>query len=442
MRQVDAIITTRPERLSALAARAAMEDGRLTATALLEACLERIAAREGTVAAWYHIEADVARTRARALDAGPQQGLLHGLPIGIKDIIDSHDMPASYGSPIYVGRRPSRDGATVALPRAAGAVILGKTVTTEFANRRPGPTRNPHDVARTPGGSSSGSAAAVADFHVPLAVGTQTGGSVIRPASYCGVHGFKPSLQHFGNAGVRTNTDAYDTVGLMARSVPDLALLRAAMMEIPWRAPDPASVAAPRIGICRTSHWDKALPESQAALEAAARALQKAGAIVTDLDLPPAFDGLHAAHRLVCGYESVRNYADELARSGHLVSEDFWKERASVGEVATLAEFRAALRLGDACRRAMETLWDETRLDALLTPSAPGEAPEGLAHTGQPIFNYLWTHLYMPCVTLPRYTGPHDMPVGVQLVGRRHEDALLLELSAWVDEVLERATAS
>ncbi|WP_431284381.1 amidase [Humitalea sp. 24SJ18S-53] len=431
---MDAPLLAAPERLGAAAARRAIAAGSLTATALLEACLERIAARNGTVAAWASIDIKAARAQARALDAGPEQGLLHGLPFGVKDIIDTADQPAGYGSPIYTGHRPGRDGATVASPLAAGAILLGKTVTTEFANRHPGPTRNPHDVGRTPGGSSSGSAAAVGDFQVPLALGTQTGGSVLRPAAYCGVVGFKPSFQHFGNSGVRTNTEAYDTVGLMARAVEDIALLRAAVMEIPHRAPVPAT--APRIAITRTAHWGDASAATQAAIAEAARAFAAAGAIVTDLDLPPEFAGLRAAHRVVCGFESVRNYADELNRSGHLVSQDFRDERASVGEVATLAQFRAAIRLGNACRARMDAIMVEQGFDALLTPSATDEAPLGLAHTGQPVFNYLWTNLAMPCITLPFVKGPNGMPIGVQLVARRHEDASLLDVAAWAERVL------
>jgi Asp-tRNA(Asn)/Glu-tRNA(Gln) amidotransferase A subunit family amidase len=433
---VNAITIKRPESMTALQARVAIEAGDLTAATLVEACLERVAVRDGAVAAWSHVDWEGARARAKVLDAGPQVGLLHGLPLGVKDIIETFDQPTTYGSPIYTGRRPSSDAATVALPRAAGAIILGKTVTTEFANRRPGPTRNPHDLARTPGGSSSGSAAAVADFHVPLATGTQTGGSVIRPAAYCGVYGYKPTHQHLGNFGVRTNTDAYDTVGLMARSVGDLALLRAAAMEIPYRPVDPSAVSRPRLGLYRTPHWDGAAPETRAALEAAAKRLERAGAAVVDFELPAEFAGLHAAHRLVCGYESVRNYADELLRAPHLVSDDFRKERVSPGYAATLSQFRAALRLGDRCRRLIDRLLQDSGLDALLTPSAPGEAPLGHAGTGQPIFNYLWTHLYMPCLTLPRFAGPNDMPVGVQLVDRRHEDARLLDLAAWADRAL------
>jgi Asp-tRNA(Asn)/Glu-tRNA(Gln) amidotransferase A subunit family amidase len=426
----------RPEELTALEARKALDAGELTAAALVEACLERIEAREPEVRAWVHLDPEGARRRARELDAGPQQGLLHGIPFGAKDIIDTYDQPTTYGSPIYADHRPPWDGSTIALARSAGAIMFGKTVTTEFANRHPGPTRNPHNGAHTPGGSSSGSAAAVGDFHVPLALGTQTGGSVLRPAAYCGAYGYKPSFQHFGNAGVRTNTEAFDTVGTMARSVADLALMRAAVAELPFREVHPDSVASPRIAICRTPNWDRALPETRAAIDAAQQALADAGAEIVDLDMPEEFSRLQAAHRLVCGFESIRNYADELRRAPDLVSDDFRRERVDVGTKATLAEYRAAMKLGIHCRRWMDETFVTEEIDAILTPTAEGEAPVGLAFTGSPVFNFLWTHLYTPAVTMPLFSGPTGLPVGIQLVGRRHEDQKLLDVAAWADRAI------
>jgi Asp-tRNA(Asn)/Glu-tRNA(Gln) amidotransferase A subunit family amidase len=425
-----------PERLGAAAARRAIAAGRLTATALVEACLARIAAREGAVFAWSHLDPSAAREAARILDRGPEAGLLHGLPFGVKDIIDTADMPASYGSLIHVGHRPGRDAGVVAAPRAAGAILLGKTVTTEFANRRAGPTRHPRDPARTPGGSSSGSAAAVADFQVPLAIGTQTGGSVIRPAAYCGIVGYKPSFQHLPNGGVRANTEAFDTVGLMARHVEDIALFRASCLEIPHAPPRPQDIAAPRIAVVRTPWWDAVTPPVRAALDEAARTLARAGAEISELDLPPDFAGLRAAHRTVAAFEAPRAYADEVARSAHLLSPEFHADRIVPGEAATLAEFRAALRLGAACRARMNALMVGRGLDALLTPSAPDEPGTDLANTGDSVMNFLWTHLAMPCVTLPFATGPQGMPIGAQLVARRHEDSALLDLAAWAEPIL------
>ncbi|MCK0207513.1 amidase [Starkeya koreensis] len=425
-----------PARLTASEARRRIDGGALTATRLVAACLERIERREPDVLAWEHVDAKGALETAARLDAGPTTGLLHGIPFGVKDILDTFDQPSTYGSPIYRGHRPPWDAATVALARAQGGIALGKTVTTEFANRHAGKTRNPLDPAHTPGGSSSGSAAAVADFHVPLAIGTQTGGSVVRPAAYCGVYGYKPSFRLLSNTGVRTNTEQFDTVGLMARSVEDVALFKAAVGELPFVPVAPDEVSAPRIGICCTPHWDQTEPATRDALDAAVRALEAAGARVVNVSLPAFFDALDRAHKLICGFESLRNYADELTRWPDQVSEDFKRERVEVGTAASLAEFRDALRLGERARRWMDAMIAEQALDALLTPSAAGEAPEGLASTGQATFNYLWTHLHMPAVTLPHFTGPRGLPVGIQLVGPRYADDRHLSLVAWADRVL------
>ncbi|WP_413723929.1 amidase [Sodalis sp. RH16] len=420
------------ERLTAVTARQAIDAGTLTAGRLLEACLERIDAREDDVRAWTFLDRAGARKQAAQLDAGPSRGLLHGIPLGVKDIIDTHDMPSRYGSPIYQHHHPQWDGASVALSRAAGGVVLGKTVTTEFANRHAGPTRNPLDLEHTPGGSSSGSAAAVADFHVPLALGTQTGGSVIRPASYCGVYGYKPSFQLIGNAGVRTNTEALDTVGLMARSVDDLALFKAALTETPYIAIDTPPLSALSIALCRTPYWDRAADESRRALEQTAELLASAGATVTELVLPGEFAGLEEAHRQICAFEILRNYADELRRFRELVSDDFITQRVVLGEQTTLEMFREAIMLGERCRSWLDRWFAERRVDALLTPSAQGEAPRGIAFTGNVVFNFLWTFLYTPAITLPHFTGPLGLPVGVQLVGRKYTDQHLLNVASSV----------
>jgi Asp-tRNA(Asn)/Glu-tRNA(Gln) amidotransferase A subunit family amidase len=409
-----------------------LEAGEVTAERIVQACLERIAAREPTVRAWTHLDRDGALAAARRLDAGPRAGLLHGIPIGIKDIIDTADMPTGYGSPIYARHQPPSDAATVALPRAAGAVILGKTVTTEFANRFAGPTTNPHNPAHTPGGSSSGSAAAVADHMVPLATGTQTGGSVIRPASYCGVYALKPSFGLFGTFGVKPNTELFDTVGVMARSVADLALGFAALVAVPFAGP-PAGDVAPRIGVCRTPFWDKALPETQRALAEAASRLSRAGATVIDVALPADYADIQGSHSTISGFEAPRNHADELRRHHGLLSVVL-REKIDEGRHLSLDQFRAARRHAERCRAGF--VGAMAGCDVLLTPSAPGEAPAGLESTGNPIFNGLWTLLYVPCVTLPGFSGPTGLPVGVQLVGRRFHDPALLEAAAWVDRHL------
>lgn len=424
------------ETLTALQARKLIDEGALTATGLLEACLERIGHRESDVHAWAYLDRALARAQAAELDRHPGRGLLHGIPFGIKDIIDTFDMPSRYGSPIYADHQPAWDAGAVALARAAGGLALGKTVTTEFANRHPGPTRNPHNLAHTPGGSSSGSAAAVADFHVLLAIGTQTGGSVIRPAAYCGVYGYKPTFQTVPNAGVRTNTDAFDTVGMMARSIGDLALFRAALSAIPYVAVEATPIRSLRFGVCRTPWWESAQAESRDAVTQTVEHLSTRGAGIVAFDLPAMFADAESAHRLICAFEIVRNYADELAHSRDQLSEDFRRIRVEPGQGASLAEFRSAHRCIERCRLWFAQALAEHEIDALITPSAPGEAPAGIASSGNPIFNFLWTALYAPAITLPRFSGPHGLPVGVQLVGAPFQDHRLFQLAMAVDDLL------
>ena len=308
-----------PNRLSATTIAGLVENGELTAEAVVKSCLERIAECEPVVRAWSHLAADQALAAARAFDAAGRKALLNGVPFGVKDIFDTVDMPTTYGSPIYVGWRPAADASAAALPRAAGGILLGKTVTTEFANRQPGPTTNPHNPDFSPGGSSSGSAAAVADFMVPLAIGTQTGGSVIRPAAYCGVVGFKPSFGLFPPAGMRINTETLDTVGIMARSVGDIALFRAAMMAIPY-SPPAMPESAPRLALCRAPHWEHARPEGRAALEAAADRLAAAGAVISETRLPAECENGDERQRVLGSFEGLRNHMPELYRHEALLS--------------------------------------------------------------------------------------------------------------------------
>src|ERR1700730_15488460 len=300
-----------PHRLSATSLVRLVEGGELTCEAIVRSCLERIADREPVVRAWSHLASEPALTKAREADKGRQKTLLMGVPFGIKDIFDTAGMPTTYGSPIYVGCRPASDASAAALPSAAGGILLGKTVTTEFANRHPGPTTNPHDPDFTPGGSSSGSAAAVADFMVPLAIGTQTGGSVIRPAAYCGVVGFKPSFGLFPPAGMRINTEAFDTVGIMARSVGDIALFRAAMLAIPY-VPPAMPETAPRLGLCRGPHWDEAQPEGRAILEAADDSPAAAGAMIRETELPRECADGDEIQDTLGSFEGLRNHMPEL----------------------------------------------------------------------------------------------------------------------------------
>ncbi len=418
-----------PCRLTATEAMRHLRGGTLSAVELLESCLARIAAREPVVRAFVTLDAEAARA---ALDRAPG-GPLHGLPIGVKDVLDVAGMAAEYGSPIWHHYMPRADAAAVAWARAAGAVVLGKTVTTEFATRKPGPTANPHDPRRTPGGSSSGSAAAVADCFLPLAFGTQTGGSVIRPAAFCGVVGYKPTFGLIPRLGPKLMSDSLDTIGVLARSVADCALFAGAVARRDLGDPDHKPDRPPRVGLCRSPSWPQAAPETQALLERAGTTLAGAGAFVTARELPPAFDALNAAHPLVMQAESAMEMGWELLEQRDLISADL-RERLEWGAAqpaAALAEALATFaHLQAAFPQAVEGL------DVLLTPSAPGEAPLGLESTGDPVFNHIWTALHVPCVTVPAGTGPNGAPLGVQVVGCRGEDRAVLAWAQWIAAAL------
>lgn len=420
-------------RLSASEAVERINQGKLTSEALVRACLERIEEREPEVEAWVHLDADYSLAQARERDRASKHGPVHGLPFAVKDIMDTADMPTGYGSPIYEGYRPRADAACVALTRAAGGVLLGKTVTTEFASRHPGKTRNPHDPTHTPGGSSSGSAAAVGDFMAFMAFGTQTLGSVIRPASFCGCVGYKPSYGEISTTGVKENTGSFDTVGLFGRAVEDLPLFRAAVTGEPVRPLGTVSVKGLRVGLCRTPLWDKAQDYTKGFVEGAAAQLAKAGAAVSDLDLGGPFADFEPMGRRVSDYEISRALSWERTHHFHLLSE-FQQGKMKDWPVVSYEEYREAERVMAACRAYLDEASKE--LDVLLTPSAPGEAPEGLNNTGDTSFNILATWTYVPCVTLPVFKGPSGLPVGLQLVGHRCRDHRLFETSRAVLSVL------
>jgi amidase len=365
---------------------------------------------------------------ARARDAEPRRSPLHGIPVAVKDIIDTAGMPTAYGSPIYEGHRPRADAACVALLKQAGAVIMGKTVTAEFAMSHPGRTRNPLNPAHTPGGSSSGSAAAVADGMAPLALGTQTGGSVLRPAAFCGIVGFKPTFDAISPIGVKANSKSFDTVGLLGRTVADVGLAFAVMTGSPVTLP---AMEKPRIGFCRTLQWHQASPATQSALEGAAARLSQAGARVTEFVLPPKFKELPAARNLVGNREGALALAWERS---HFEDKIAVRDKLRKGDAITLDEYHAAQQVLEECRRLLDSSF--TDYDALLVPAASAEAPAGLASTGDSIFNQLWTALHTPCVTVPVFTGPAGLPMGAQLVGRRGADFHTLACAAWVHQAL------
>jgi amidase len=404
----------------------------------VRSCLERIDSRESEVKAWIHLDRDFALAQARERDRSANRGPLHGVPFAAKDIMNTADLPTEYGSPIYKGNRPAADAACVALSRAAGGVLLGKTVTTEFASRFPwGKTSNPHNPRHTPGGSSSGSAAAVADLMVPLAFGTQTVGSVIRPAAFCGCIGYKPSFGEFSTEGVKQNTASFDTVGLFARALEDLALFRAALTGF---APKPV-IAMPinelKIGFCRTLFWDRAEPYTKTLLEEAATALTKGGAKVTDVDLGKPFEAFEAMGRRINDYEFSRAVTWERTHHWKLLSE-FQREKLSTWLNVSYEQYREAEAVLDRCRRHLTDAMKA--IDLLLTPSALGEAPAGLSSTGDTSFNILSTWTYTPCVTLPVFTGPSGLPVGIQLIGHRNQDHRLLEGAQAVYRVISQST--
>jgi Asp-tRNA(Asn)/Glu-tRNA(Gln) amidotransferase A subunit family amidase len=411
--------------------------GEITCEAVTRACLDRIAAREGVIHAWASIDPELALAQARALDHGAARGPLYGVPIGVKDIIDTFDQPTEMGSPIYRGHRPAADAACVALVRAAGAVILGKTVTCEFAGMQPGTTANPHDTRRTPGGSSSGSGAAVADRMVPVAFGTQTGGSVLRPAAYCGVFGFKPTFGAFNRRGVFPAAESLDTLGLIARSLDDIELV-SDVLELHPSAQPVTLTRAPRIGLCRTPLWHTAQPETVAAIEDAAARFGRAGAQVREVTLPTEFSGLReAARETINNYERAAAMAHEWNTRREQISERL-RKRIEIGRSMPHADYVAALQLGEGCRARLDEVFGDC--DVLLTPAAHGEAPQGLAETGDPGFQAIWTILHVPTLTLPTHRGPNGMPVGIQLVAQRNEDRRLFACARWVWQKLGAAS--
>jgi Asp-tRNA(Asn)/Glu-tRNA(Gln) amidotransferase A subunit family amidase len=415
--------------LTATEAARRMHAGALRSESLMESCLARIAEREPAVRALAWFDAVAARRAAASASVGP----LRGLPIGIKDVLDTADMPSEYGSPIWAGWRPRADAACVALARAAGAVAVGKTVTTEFATRKPGPTTNPANPRHTPGGSSSGSAAGVAAGFFPLAYGTQTAGSVIRPAAFCGVVGYKPSFGLISRIGMKIMSDSLDTVGVLARSVADCALLAATVSGCDLGDPNTQPSARPRIGICRSPTWDLAGPETQALIERVASALSRAGAAVADRELPQGFSELVQAHPIIMNSESGRALGWELANARDGISPGLI-ERLEFGLRCDAAERAAAHAIFERSQREFPTAM--TGLDVLVTPAAPGEAPAGLAWTGDPAFNFIWTSLHVPCVTVPAGHGPNRLPLGIQIVGRRGEDKAVLAWAQWVAAAL------
>src|ERR1700736_4696084 len=404
-------------------------DRRLSAEALVKFCLDRIEAREAVVGAWHYLDRERALGTARQRDAEPPRGPLHGIPIAVKDLIDTVDMPTAYGSPIYRGHRPDADASCVALARAAGAVVLGKTVTTEFATFTPGKTANPRNPAHAPGGSSSGSAAAVADGMVPLAFGTQTAGSVIRPAAYCGCIGYKPSFGLINRAGVKPLADSLDTVGVLARTVEDAAFFAGVLSERPALRHLAAPSEPPRFGLYRTPMWEEAEPATAAALDTARAAFERAGAVVTELAIAPEHHGLAEVQDAIMRFEMVRALAYERIEHSAELSPRL-AQMLDAGMTIGGDEYERGLAHAAGARAGLDAFFGEDA--AVLVSAAPGEAQPGLGNSGDPIFNRMWTLLGVPCVTLPARWAENGLPTGAQLVGRIGNDARLMACAAFL----------
>jgi Asp-tRNA(Asn)/Glu-tRNA(Gln) amidotransferase A subunit family amidase len=412
--------------LSALELAQQIETGALTPRAVVDLCADAIAKREAEIGAFVALDIEAARARADACATLP----LRGLPVGVKDIYDTADLPTEYGSSIYAGHRPRADAAIVALTRRAGGVLIGKTVSTEFASLEPARTRNPHNLAHTPGGSSSGSAAAVAAGMVPVALGSQTGGSVIRPAAYCGVAAFKPSFRLLPTVGMKCFSWSLDTVGLFAATVADAAFAAAAISGRDLRV---NGTAAPRIALVRTQSWPEASADMHSAVERAARSAEAKGAKVKEIDLPPVVETATQAHGTIQDHEAYRALADEIDRHRDRLG-PILREQLDKAAAITPAAYDEARRVARQARRAFVDFMEGT--DVILTPSAPGAAPHGLGSTGKPTFNRLWTLLGAPCVNVPGLFDSSGLPLGVQIVGRFARDRLSLEAAAFLQRAL------
>jgi Asp-tRNA(Asn)/Glu-tRNA(Gln) amidotransferase A subunit family amidase len=415
-------------RLSAIELLDGIRASRFTAGEIAEDVLARIKERDQVIHAWQHLSPERVAERADVLDAADRPGPLHGIPVGIKDIMNTGDMPTAYGSSIYAGHQPAADAAVVTLLRNAGANIIGKTVTTEFAYFQPGPTVNPVDLACTPGGSSSGSAAAVADYMVPVAFGSQTAGSINRPASYCGIVGYKPSYGVHSLAGIKPFSHSLDTLGWMARSVDDVALVRSALLRIPYSNAKVTLKDPPRIGFCRTWEWAAAGPDSRASLEFARERFTAGGADVVAVDLPELFMSAVESQKIIMAFEAAQSLAPEWSNHREFLSDPL-ASLIEQGIACSLEDYASARTHATECRAAIANVFDG--YDALLTPGVTGEAPEGHAATGDPIFSRLWTLLHLPSVSVPGFHGSHGRPVGVQLIGRMMQDENLLRVASW-----------
>jgi amidase len=413
---------------------ARLDAGRRKSVALVEACLARIEARDKDVQAWEHVDRNHALAQARARDHEALRSALHGVPVAVKDVIDTRDLPTEYGSPIYAGHRPKADAACVALLRQAGAVILGKTVTVELAAFHWARTRNPHNLGHTPGGSSSGSGAAVGDFMAPLALGTQTGGSTIRPAAYCGIVGYKPTFNLVNRAGMKPLAESQDTLGLMARSVPDVAHMLSVLAGCAVPDFDRKDLSPPRVGVCEMKGWPTKLhPAMERAMEDARGRMARAGARVRELPLPQPFESLFVAQRKMNDYEAWHALSDERTQHPDKLSSSL-SARMKEAALCSYAQYREAQAVVSRFRAAFEAIFADH--DVLLTPTVPDEPPPGLENTGDSTFIRIWTALHTPTLSLPVFKGEKGLPMGLQVIGPIGGDERTLAYSEWLHRTL------
>ncbi|MBH60946.1 MAG: amidase [Alphaproteobacteria bacterium] len=424
---------TELNRFSATEIVDAITSGDCSAEDVTRACLARIDKREFEVGAFEYLDPAYAIEQAKVLDDGPVRGPLHGVPVAIKDIMDTFDMPTGWGFDPYGDRTTEHDASAVALCRQAGAVILGKTVTSEFAAFHPRKTRNPHNIDHTPGVSSMGAAAGAADFMFPVGFGTQTGGSIIRPAACCGVIGYKPTFDDLPLDGVMVLGQMLDTLGFLTRDLEDCALMRAALLGDSTDIASRDTNSPPRVALIRTRYWDQAEPIVHAVMESTVETLTEEGVRIEEPDMPEGFDELGAAHGTIMPVGSAQARAYEYQQYRDEMS-DVFREHVEEGQATDYADFERAVELSRKCRAALDPLFD--RYDVFLTPSAPGEALAGTFPTGEAMFNRFWTLLHVPLVHLPVSMGPQGLPVGVQLVGRHGADRNLLSDAQWILERL------
>ena len=424
---------TELQGFSAAQARIEIDQRNISSEELVRACLDRIELREKKLNAWAFIDPELAISQARKLDGEKKRSEIHGIPIGIKDIYATFDMPTAYGTSFMKDHKPNRDSNWVSILRSAGAVLIGKTKTTEFANAFPTTTRNPHNLSRSPGASSSGSAAAVADFMVPLAIGSQTGGSIIRPAAYCGVYGYKPSIEGLPKGGVRHAKPSIDTPGIFSRSINDISVLRSVSMNDPSQVSTASELSSLRLGLCHTEHWKHAMPETKNIIKETTEILSKHGASVENIQLPDEVSEVMEEFSVIVTSEDARAISEDCAKQYENLNP--WSQRV-LKEASEFSEsrYQNAKLLAQKARERINQVFKN--IDFIITPATRGEAPLDIESVEPSYFNSVWTLMHLPCISLPAFTGPNGMPLGLQIVGSINDDLRLLTEAKTIENAL------